>query len=234
MNFDALVSSYYDNYYSCVHGGTATGRAASLMQKHLETKRRSLDDYPRVLELGAGTMQHFPFVQHQFKTYIASDIREIPLVEGWERWDNRSQPDIDGNFLAQFDATSIPLNDSSLDRIVATCLLLHLPEPAEALRDWMRVLKPGGVADVLIPCEPGLALRSYRKFVSRPRAQRLGFEYFDLVNAVDHRNYTAAMIQIIKNFDSNVEVQFSWRPFNRIQSWNLNLQMVAHLTKKSK
>lgn len=74
--------------------------------------------------------------------------------------------------------------------------------------------------------------RTYRRFVSRPRAQKLGFKHFDLVNAVDHKNYSASMMQILKNIDPNIDVQFSWRPFNRIQSWNFNLQMVAHLTKK--
>ncbi len=232
MDFDALVSSYYDDFYSCVHGGATTGRAAALMQKHLETKRPASHHYPRVLELGAGTMQHFPFVQHKYKTYIASDIREIPEVQGWKRWASERQPTLDGKFLAQFDASEVPFDDESFDRIVATCLLLHLPEPIEALRDWVRVLKTGGVMDLLVPCEPGLALRTYRRFVSRPRSIRLGFEYFDLVNAVDHKNYTASMIEIMKHLDSNVDVQFSWRPFNRIPSWNLNLQMVAHLTKK--
>ncbi len=232
MDFDSLVSDYYKDYYSCVHGGSTTGRAASLMQKHLETRRSKSEEYTRVLELGAGTLQHFSFVKHKFKTYIASDLREIPTTEGWDRWDNRRQPDLDGKFLAQFDAASVPFDNSSFDRVIATCLLLHLPEPIDALRDWIRILKPGGVADLLIPCEPGLALRSYRKLVSRPRANRLGFKYFDLVNAVDHRNYTASMIQIVNHLDDSIDVQFSWRPFNRIQSWNLNLQMVVHLTKK--
>ncbi len=232
MDFDALVSSYYDDFYSCVHGGATTGRAAALMQKHLEAKRSQSDDYPRVLELGAGTMQHFSFVQHKFRTYIASDIREIPSLHGWERLGTQRQPNLDGKYLAQFDATEIPFDDSSFDRIVATCLILHLPDPITALRDWIRVLKPLGVADLLIPCEPGAALQIYRRFVSRPRAKRLGFEYFDLVNAVDHKNYSASMIQILKHLDSDVDIEFSWRPFNRIQSWNLNLQMVAHLTKR--
>jgi phosphatidylethanolamine/phosphatidyl-N-methylethanolamine N-methyltransferase len=195
VDFDSLVSDYYKDYYSCVHGGSTTGRAASLMQKHLETKRSKSEEFTRVLELGAGTMQHFPFVEHKFKT-------------------------------------NVPFDDSSFDRVIATCLLLHLPEPIDALRDWIRILKPGGVADLLIPCEPGLALRSYRKLISRPRANRLGFKYFDLVNAVDHKNYAASMIQIVNHLDDSIDVQFSWRPFNRIQSWNLNLQMVAHLTKK--
>ena len=232
MDFDALVSSYYDDYYSCVHGGSATGRAAALMQKHLETKRSRNDHFSRVLEIGAGTMQHFQFVEHGFDTYIASDIREIPLIEGWNEWSSGTSPDRNGKFLAQFDATNIPFDDSSFDRLLATCLLLHLPQPVDALRDWIRVLKPRGVIDLLIPCEPGLALRTYRRFVSRPRSRRLGFDYFDLVNALDHKNYTASMIEILLNLDPTVKVEFTWRPFNRIASWNLNLQMVAHLTKQ--
>ena len=201
------------------------------MQKHLETKRARSDHFSRVLEIGAGTMQHFEFIEHGFDTYIASDIRKIPQTGDWQEWSFGTNPSHDGKFLAQFDATKIPFDDSSFDRILATCLLLHLPQPVDALRDWVRALRPGGVIDLLIPCEPGLALRTYRKFVSRPRSKRLGFEYFDLVNALDHKNYTASMMEILLNFDPTVEVEFTWRPFNRIPSWNLNLQMVAHLTK---
>lgn len=232
MDFDFLVTSYYDNYYATVHNGCSTGFAASLMQRHLEHLRSSSTHYDLVLELGAGTLQHFPFVKHSFNTYIASDLREIPLNGDWKRWSDGSSVTRQGKYLAKFDAQKVPFDDSSFDRVVATCLLLHLPQPVDALRDWVRILKPGGVADLLIPCEPGLALRSYRKIVSRPRANRLGFKHFDLVNAVDHKNYTASMIQIISHLDDSIDVQFSWRPFNRIQSWNLNLQMVAHLTKR--
>lgn len=52
------------------------------MQRHLETKRSKFDYFPAVLELGAGNMQHFLFVKHRFDTYIAADIREIPISTG--------------------------------------------------------------------------------------------------------------------------------------------------------
>ncbi len=42
------------------------------------------------------------------------------------------------------DATALPFADASFDLVYAKFLLLHLPEPAPAVREMVRVLRPGG------------------------------------------------------------------------------------------
>jgi ubiquinone/menaquinone biosynthesis C-methylase UbiE len=52
------------------------------------------------------------------------------------------------------DATAIPIRDAHLDAVRADRVLQHLPDVAAALREWRRVLQPGGR---LITFDPDLA-----------------------------------------------------------------------------
>ncbi len=45
----------------------------------------------------------------------------------------------------QGDATNIPLPDNHFDVVTCQTLLMHLPEPMAALREMLRVLRPGGL-----------------------------------------------------------------------------------------
>jgi len=47
--------------------------------------------------------------------------------------------------LRQADILSIPYADESFDFVMAAHVLEHLPEPQQALREMVRVLKPGGM-----------------------------------------------------------------------------------------
>lgn len=47
------------------------------------------------------------------------------------------------NFLVG-SADSLPMMDNSCDVILAFFMLYHLPDPVAALREWHRILKPGG------------------------------------------------------------------------------------------
>jgi SAM-dependent methyltransferase len=46
------------------------------------------------------------------------------------------------------DAASLPFADSSFDKVVAMHMLYHVPEPAAAIAEMYRVLKPGGLLAV--------------------------------------------------------------------------------------
>jgi SAM-dependent methyltransferase len=52
----------------------------------------------------------------------------------------------------QGDAQQLPFADESFDIVTCQTLLIHLNDPLAALRDMVRVLKPGGVVICVEPC----------------------------------------------------------------------------------
>jgi ubiquinone/menaquinone biosynthesis C-methylase UbiE len=55
--------------------------------------------------------------------------------------------------LAQADAFSLPFAASTFDLVTATNLLFLLDDPLRAMREWKRVLAPGGELCLLNPSE---------------------------------------------------------------------------------
>lgn len=63
-------------------------------------------------------------------------------------------PELKGRILPPdllADATQLPLAPSSLDFLIASHVLEHLPFPLAALRAWYRALAPGGVLLLRVP-----------------------------------------------------------------------------------
>ncbi len=82
-----------------------------------------------VVDVGAG---HAPFRElFSHVTYLTVDRAESPHGDEYD-------------FDIVASAERIPLQDASLDAILCTQVLEHLPEPADALAEFFRLLKPGG------------------------------------------------------------------------------------------
>jgi len=72
------------------------------------------------------------------------------------------QAELDAISFRQGDATKLPLADNSFDVVTCQTLLMHLSQPVEALREMLRILRPGGF---LICVEPS-NLWNYMAFTS--------------------------------------------------------------------
>lgn len=71
-------------------------------------------------------------------------------------------------WLLRADVCDLPLADSSIDAVVSANLLEHVPDDRGALREFFRVLKPGGRAVAVIPAGPG-TYDYYDRFLGHER-----------------------------------------------------------------
>lgn len=106
-----------------------------------------LPNNARVLDAGAGTQQfrehakHLKYVAQDFASYIPSE-KERGLQN--EKWDY-------GELDIVSDITNIPEPDASFDAILCSEVMEHLPHPNLAIKEFSRLLKPGGILLITAP-----------------------------------------------------------------------------------
>ena len=105
----------------------------------------------RVLEIGIGTGLNFRYYD---KARTAQVIGLDPGVEMHRLARKRASAAGIGVQLVGLSAERIPFDDGAFDTVLTTYTLCTIPDPAAALQEMRRVLKPGGR---LIFCEHGLA-----------------------------------------------------------------------------
>lgn len=180
--------------------------------------------FGRVLEVGAGTGIHIDHVRHRFDEYLITDINAPILDRAAGRLDG-----LQGKVSSKSeDATALSFADESFDRVIATHVLEHLPRPHEVLREWNRVLKPGGTLSIVLPCDPGLAWRLGRAIGARRKFVRLGIDY-DYWMAREHINAINNLVAFIRYYFPECRREF-WRPLF-VPSIDANLFFITHITK---
>lgn len=111
--------------------------------------------------------------------YLLEDLRrELPsatllgvdLVAGGLRRAHALVPDAR---LLLADVCALPIEDATVDVVLSANLLEHVPDDAGALMEMHRVLKPGGLAAVIVPAGPG-TYDYYDAFLGHERRYRRG------------------------------------------------------------
>ena len=85
-----------------------------------------------VLDAGSGKIRRYKSF-FKFEKYLTLDIN------------SKNNPDIIGSVL------DISLNENSVDSIISTQVLEHVKNPAKAVNEFYRVLKPGGHCLITVP-----------------------------------------------------------------------------------
>ncbi len=154
----------------------------------------------RLLDAGAGERQYERFCKHL--TYVAQDFGQYDgsgdasgLQTG--SWDN-SKLDIVS------DITAIPEPDASFDAILCVEVLEHLPDPAGALKEFARLLRPGGQVIITAPFAslthfaPYHFATGYNRFFYEHHLPKLGFD----IDEVDmNGNFFEFVAQEVRRVD---------------------------------
>lgn len=223
------VELYYRNYYERVHSSGTLGLANRIMHKKLE--KNSQNFHGSVLELGSGNFEHYSFVKHQYDEYIASDVRRPPQ-ELVDKFLNKHE----GNVFQVEDATKLSFPDDSFDRVLAGCLLVHLVEINTVIKEWIRVAKDEGQIDFVVPCDPGILLRLFRKMISIPQAKKFGVtkDTYEKINSFEHVSSFPRTLRLIETEIKDARrLKIRYFPFPFLRSWNLNAFAIVTITGKN-
>ena len=224
------VSVYYSEFYSRMMGHNSSGVLSFLWKypHRLMEKPFQSNNNLRILELGFGEGEHFDFVKRDYSSYTATDLDSSRL----QKWKREHGGALENLELLSCDAQNLPFSNQNFDRVIATCLVAHLDDVEGALNEWRRVTRIGGTLTIYVPCEPGFALRLFRKMVTAPKAKKLGFEGFNLYIARDHKNDAFRTLNIAAEVFREDSIKYVFRPFY-FRSWYLNLFSIIQVTRNS-
>ena len=112
---------FVDPYY--LHYSALVGSLAAARDRYVTPSSR-------ILDIGCGDMPYYPLFADLAEEYVGTDIEPGPNV----------------TFVCPVEQLEIP--DASFDVVLCTQVLEHSRDPAQALREITRVLRPGGHAFV--------------------------------------------------------------------------------------
>jgi SAM-dependent methyltransferase len=167
----------------------------------------------RTLEIGAGLGEHL-----RYEDLAAQEYHAVELLEKMAaaiRRDFPSAVTVVGDCQQR-----LPYDDASFDRAIAIHVLEHLPDLPVALGEIKRLLKPGGVFSVVIPCEGGLGYSMGRRVTSRRAFERRYKTSYDWFIESEHVNRAREILSELRSrFDVADVTYFP----NRIPLVDLNL-----------
>jgi SAM-dependent methyltransferase len=168
----------------------------------------------RTLEIGAGLGEHLDFEDaSEQEEYVALELRdEMAAVIA------QAHPGIStltGDVVAGLD---VP--DASFDRVIAIHVLEHLNNLPPALDEVRRVLKPGGLFEIVIPCEGGFGYALGRRVTSKRVFEKRYKMDYDWYIKSEHFNVPS---EIMAELDTRfIRARSSWWPL-KVPSVHLNL-----------
>lgn len=136
---------------SAVSSSEAQGFNVRCRDEWVADRARSVAPGSRVLDVGAGTAPYRPLFAHcQYET------QDFARYEGFKGPEGQ-YADIDH----VSDITEIPIADATFDVVLCTEVLEHVPRPVDALREIVRLTKPGGRIFLTAPLGSGLHQEPY-------------------------------------------------------------------------
>lgn len=221
-----ILENYYREMYTEVlYKKSFLNSGISFFHKQVEKYWKDKNLFETQLEVGIGNGEHFKFVENfPTKKYYGIDLilPNINLLQG-----NVYKSMVNNFQFIQGDSQKLPFEDEYFDRVVTTCVLHHVDSPILALEEIRRVVKKSGEISILLSTDPGL-LNNLSRFLVTNRIIKWHTSLSPkLIYALDHKNHTSSLIEMIKFVFDSDELEFHYAPFSFLHSWNFNLSIVA-------
>jgi SAM-dependent methyltransferase len=155
----------------------------------------------RILDAGAGELKYKPLCSHL--KYISQDFAQYDGKGDSKGLQTGSRDQSKLDIIS--DITSIPESDESFDAIMCIEVFEHLPEPIEAIKEFSRLLRPGGHLILTAPfCSlthfaPYHFYSGFNKYFFEKYLQTNGFEILDLQSNGNFFEYLAQEISRINS-----------------------------------
>jgi ubiquinone/menaquinone biosynthesis C-methylase UbiE len=180
-------------------------------EKWLEASLKCIPASSKILDAGAGEQKYKKFCSHL--QYVAQDFAQYDGkgdARGLQTgvWD-QSKLDIVS------DITLIPEPDGSFDAIMCIEVLEHLPDPLAAIREFARLLRPGGQVILTAPfCSlthyaPYHFYTGFSRYFYETHLPACGFQVDELV---ENGNYFEYLAQEMRRIPTVAERYAKMRP----------------------
>jgi hypothetical protein len=113
---------------------------------------------------------------------------------------------------------------------------VHLADVKKAITEWQRVTKISGVIDFVVPCDPGIFLRLFRRLISIPHAKKyqVSRDLYERVNAYEHVSSFHRTVRIIQSeVEPGRKLKIRYFPFPFLKSWNFNAFAIVSICGKN-
>lgn len=151
----------------------------------------------KILDAGAGELKYKAYCSHL--EYVSQDFAQYDgkgngIGLQTRKWDQSRL-----NIIS--DITQIPCEDSSFDGVMCIEVFEHLPEPVKAIKEFARLLKPGGY---LVLTAPFCSLTHFAPFHYYSGFNRYFYEKhltesgFEIIETVANGNYFSYLAQEIR------------------------------------
>ena len=153
----------------------------------------------RLLDAGAGEQQfrkfcpHLRYVSQDFAQYVPQNNPSGLQMPAWNY----------GTLDIVSDIAAIPQPDASFDAILCTEVFEHIPDPVQAMREFSRLLRPGGMLILTAPfCSlthfaPHHHATGFSRYYYEAHLPPLGFEIIEITPNGNWFEYIAQEIRRI-------------------------------------